>query len=172
MKLRTLSAPDLHEALRAQEELAADGFDFLLGYDPDAGWDRFLEDVEGIRQGRHLPEGYVPATFLVAEDGGELVGRVSIRHHLNPHLRSVGGHIGYAVRPRFRRRGYARQILELALVEAARLGIGQVMLTCDAGNLASKATIERCGGIQETSRPGDPVAEGTLRYWIDIPAQR
>jgi predicted acetyltransferase len=49
----------------------------------------------------------VSSTFLLAEVDGDIVGRVSIRHELNAYLPSVGGHIGYAVRPAYRRRGYA-----------------------------------------------------------------
>jgi predicted acetyltransferase len=47
----------------------------------------------------------VPSTFLVAEVGGALVARTSIRHELNEHLAALGGHIGYGVRPGHRRRG-------------------------------------------------------------------
>ncbi len=141
MKLRLLSESDKDQALLAQEELAAEHFDFLLGYDPQVDWTGFLENVEDIRHGRNVPTGQVPATFLIAEVDGNLVGRVSLRHQLNPFLRTVGGHIGYAVRPQFRRQGYAQRILELSLAEAKRLGIDQVLVTCDADNVASKTTI-------------------------------
>jgi predicted acetyltransferase len=60
----------------------------------------------------------VPATFLVAEVDRALVGRVSIRHELNAFLADVGGHIGYGVRPRYRGRGFATEILRQALVIA------------------------------------------------------
>lgn len=168
MELCLLTERDRDEALQAHGELAAERFDFLLSYDTGTDWRQFLADVENTRRGRNLPEGRVPATFLLAKVGGDLVGRVSIRHSLNPSLRAVGGHIGYAVRPQHRGRGYAHQILTLSLIEAKRLGINRVLVTCDAHNHASKRTIERCGGMLEAtlSVDGDTV-NSKLRYWID-----
>ncbi|RJT79170.1 GNAT family N-acetyltransferase [Arthrobacter cheniae] len=166
MELRLLSESDKDQALLAHKELAAEQFDFLLSDDAAVDWSEFLKKVEDIRQGQNLPEEHVPATFLIAEVDGDLVGRVSIRHKLTPVLRTVGGHIGYAVRPQFRRRGYAQQMLKHALVEAKRLRIDDVLVTCDADNLGSKTTIERCGGVLEARRAvGGPTAT-TLRYWI------
>ena len=43
-----------------------------------------------------MPDGLVPATFLVADVDGVLVGRTSIRHELDEFLAREGGHIGYA----------------------------------------------------------------------------
>jgi predicted acetyltransferase len=65
-----------------------------------------------------MPADRVPATFLVADVDGAIVGRVSIRHELNDHLTHFGGHIGYGVRPAHRRRGYATEILRQSLVIA------------------------------------------------------
>lgn len=165
MELRLLSESDKDQALLAQKELVAEQFNFLLSYDADVDWTEYLEKVEDTRQGRNLPEGYVPATFFLAEVGGDLVGRVSIRHKLNPVLRTVGGHIGFAVRPRFRRRGYAQEMLKCAIVEAKRLGIDNVLVTCDRGNLGSKTVIETCGGV-EAPPTVDGCMANKVRYWI------
>ncbi|TKV27418.1 GNAT family N-acetyltransferase [Arthrobacter sp. NamB2] len=167
MELRLLSESDKDQALLAHRELAAEQFDFLFSYDDGLDWVEYLEKVEDTRQGRNLPAEHVPATFLIAEVDGDLVGRISIRHSLNPFLRTVGGHIGYAVRPQFSKRGYAQQILKLALVEAKQLGIDQVLLTCDSDNYASKATIENNGGVLEAPRAADSATTVKLRYWID-----
>jgi predicted acetyltransferase len=166
MELRRLSVHDVHEAKRAHEELAREGFEFLHGYDADMDWADFLDRTERLRQGIGLSETWVPETFLVAEVGGQIVGRVAIRHHLNPSLRLVGGHIGYSVRPRFRRNGFAGQILDLALVEARNLGIGEALLTCDADNFASRRVIESHGGVPEALNSQDTVTTFKLRYWI------
>jgi predicted acetyltransferase len=156
MELRHLSPHDVHEAARAHEELAREGFEFLLDYEPDMDWANFLDRTERLRQGIGLSETQVPATFLVAKVGGQMVGRVSIRHHLNPSLRLVGGHIGYSVRPRFRRNGFAGEILDLALIEARNVGICEALLTCEADNLASRRVIESHGAVPEAHNSQDP----------------
>jgi predicted acetyltransferase len=166
MELRQPSPQDVHEAARAHEELAREGFEFLHGYEPGMDWIDFLDRTESLRRGIGLSETQVPATFLVAEVGGQLVGRVSIRHRLNPALRLVGGHIGYSVRPGFRRNGFAGQILDLALIEARNLGIGEALLTCDADNVASRRLIEGHGGVPEILDGQETVTRSKLRYWI------
>ncbi len=168
MELRYLALFDRPEALRAQEELAREDFEFLHGYHDGMSWPQFLLRTDEIRRGHRLPAGFVPATFLVAHAGGNLVGRVSIRHTLNPFLASVGGHIGYTVRPGFRRRGFATQILKLSLVRARELGLERVLLTCDAENAGSRATIEACGGVPDQQPGMTAQPEGKLRYWISV----
>ena len=92
------------------------------------------------------PEGYVPQTTLWWVDGDEYLGRIAIRHRLNAGLRRHGGHIGYEVRPRARRRGHATAMLAAALPRAAALGIDPAWLDCDAANSASRRVIEKNGG--------------------------
>jgi len=164
--LRALGPTDEAAALAAHEELAREGFDFLLGWTGQP-WPAYLRILDQQRQGRELPPGFVPATFLVAVVGGDLVGRVSIRHDLNEELARVGGHIGYAVRPAFRRRGHATQILRRSLILAGDLGVRRALVTCDDGNLGSALTIERCGGRLESVVP-NPGGRPKRRYWIEI----
>jgi predicted acetyltransferase len=95
----------------------------------------------------------------------EIVGRISIRHVLNEFLAHEGGHIGFAVRPAYRHRGYATAILQQGLVIARSLGIERVLVTCDFENIGSATVIQQCGGVFETvvdGRAGNRVC----RYWI------
>lgn len=167
LRLRPLTDADREQALGAHEELAAGGFEFLLELRDGEPWEEHVRRHEGYRHGIGLPEGYVPATFLVAEVAGELVGRSSIRHALNDHLREVGGHIGYGVRPAFRRRGHATEILRQSLEVLRPLGVQRALVTCDDDNTGSATVIERCGGRLENVVP---VAGGApkRRYWIDL----
>ena len=89
--LRPLGVSDEKQALQAHEEFAQDDFEFLLGLEQGAPWPAYCGRLESQRLGVDIPEGWVPATFLVAEAEGQIVGRVSIRHALNAHLAEVGG---------------------------------------------------------------------------------
>lgn len=164
MILRTLEMRDEAEALAGDRELALEDWGYLLGYEDGMSWSKYLVLLEDQRLGRNLPADRVPATFLIAEAEGHLVGRSSIRHELNDFLFNVGGHIGYGVRPEFRRRGYATEILRQSLTIIYGLGVKEVLVTCDDDNVGSAAVIESQGGILENKVE----FEGSLkrRYWI------
>jgi predicted acetyltransferase len=91
-----------------------------------------------------------------------------LRHALNDDLRRNGGHVGYAVRPAHRRRGYATEILRQSLVVLRALGVERVLVTCDDDNIGSATVIERCGGVLQDVVPA-AAADATpiRRYWID-----
>ncbi len=167
--LRPPTVADEAAVVAAQAELATDGFDFALrdAGEPFAAW---LDSLERQERGLDLPEGRVPASFLLAEHDGEIVGRVSIRYGLTPFLLHEGGHIGYGVRPAWRRRGFATSILRQSLLRTDARGIDRVLVTCDDDNAGSAAVIERLGGVLDDVRPGH---DGTpkRRYWIDRVAQ-
>jgi len=59
----------------------------------------------------------------------------------------VLGHIGYAVTPWKRRRGYATLALAMLLKEIARHGLAHVDLTTDPDNLPSQKVITANGGV-------------------------
>ncbi len=161
LRLRPFRISDEDEALKAQEELATENFPFLLDLHPDEPWARYLERLANKRRGLELPERWVPSTFLAADVGAVLVGRVSIRHELNEFLENFGRHIGYAVRPDYRRRGFATGILRQALNVARAEGIEAVLMPCDEDNLAAATIIKRLGGELEdfvSSRVASPNA--------------
>jgi predicted acetyltransferase len=167
LTLRPLTTADQAAALAAQDELALDGFEFLLDVVADESWPEFVTRLGRLSRGIGVPPGRVPATFLVADVGGEIVGRTSVRHELNEYLAAVGGHIGYGVRPAYRRRGYATEILRQSLRVARAAGVERALVTCDVDNVGSATVIERCGGVLEGVVP-DPYGEGPKRrYWVD-----
>ena len=165
VRLRPLQEQDRAATRQAHAELAGEDFTFLLYWDPEATWPAHLHLLQQRRHGAQVPAGWVPATFLAAVVGADLVGRVSIRHRLNDHLAAVGGHIGYAVRPAHRGRGYATQILRQALVIARAEGVDDVLVTCQEDNTASATVITRCGGVLDDIR-ADGRGDRYRRYWI------
>lgn len=114
-------------------------------------------------------DGRVPDSvfFLLDEDRDRLLGAVNIRHYLNEKLLRDGGHIGDGIRPSERRKGYATELIRLALAECKTLGIDRVLITCDKDNIGSAKSIRKNGGMLEnelTTSDGDIVE----RYWIAI----
>ena len=126
---------------------------FVTDIDPpalagdDAAFSAYVARVLGERE-ETAPRAqkFVPMTTLWWAEDGQMLGRLAIRHRLNPALERVGGHIGYAVRPSARRRGHATAMLAAALPLAESLGIEQALLTCDETNTGSRRVIEANGG--------------------------
>lgn len=157
------------------------------GWSPNTGRNVSAEQLAQIAQdARAFMASFVwtPGSTITLDDGrvvprlpgetrwiwdGEFCGSTNFRHvpgteDLPPH---VSGHVGYAVVPWKRRRGYARQALRGMLPLAAAAGLARIMVTCDDDNLASRRVIEACGGVSL----GEPLvsaesARPKLRYWI------
>jgi predicted acetyltransferase len=122
--------------------------------------DSYLAALRGEAPPEPFHDGYVPQSVWWWVAGEEYLGRLSIRHHLTPHLLHEGGHIGFEVPPSARQRGHAAAMLAAALPLAAALGVDPARLDCDAGNAASRRVIEKNGGVLDEER------DGTLYFWI------
>ena len=128
-------------------------------------FDYYLDNLE-IKETK---DGRVPDSvfFLLDEDRNRLLGAVNIRHFLNDYLLREGGHIGDGIRPSERRKGYATEMIRLALIECKKLGIKKVLITCNKDNIGSAKSIKTNGGILENEII-DSDGELLQRYWIDI----
>ena len=94
---------------------------------------------------------------------------IQVRHYFNDYLEKYAGHIGYSTRPGERRKGYAKEMLRLALEFCKEtLGLDKVLISCYDDNEASRRTILANGGVYE-STVHEPDHDRTLeRYWITI----
>ena len=129
-------------------------------------FDKYLKHFE--ENEKNPKEGHVPATtyFALDKDRNVMVGAISIRHYLNEKLRNGGGHIGDGVRPSERRKGYATEMIRLALPICKKMGIDKVMISCNDYNIGSRKSIINNGGVLErTVIEDDEVLE---IYWIDV----
>jgi predicted acetyltransferase len=129
-----------------------------------ANSEKFIADLnprEGgtvtLGGGRVVPR--LPGPVLWIWDG-EYCGSISFRHvpgteELPAH---VSGHIGYAIVPWKRRRGYATRALALLLPIARDHGLKRAQITCDDDNFASCRVIEANGGVlaERQRDPDDP----------------
>ena len=107
---------------------------------------KYVNELWGFKDGIGIPDNFVPHTTYWLFDGDRLVAVANLRHRLTDSLKIAGGNIGYGVCPSQRRKGYATAILRETLREAAKLGLAEVLVTCDAVNTGSIGVILKNGG--------------------------
>ena len=170
---RGWSADNIRGAAAAREELdriAADPAAFLA----------LMDDPDGRGPPVTLPDGTfkprIPSLrrwmWVDDADGGDFAGTISLRwtkdgSPLPPH---VLGHIGYAVVPWQRRRGFATRALALMLPLARARGLNPVEITTDPDNTASQRVITANGGVLvETFDKGAAYGHAPgLRFRIEL----
>ena len=168
-----LVKPDLSyadEIIKYKEESLAES-PIING---SAGLDRFSSIEDWLQELKKrscedtVPKGLVPSsTYLaVREKDNYIVGMIDIRHYLNEYLTQVGGNIGYGVRKTERNKGYAKQMLKLALEKCKELKIKKVLITCDEDNIASEKVILSANAKFEDIRNVD--GENKKRFWIEL----
>jgi len=128
----------------------------------------FMRRIRDYARGENLPDGWVPDSAYWLVRGKRILGVCDLRHRLTEALRDFGGHIAYSVRPSERSKGYGTLMLKLMLGKARQLGIDRVLVTCDAGNIASQRVILKNGGVLESESYSAQAGRATQRYWIDL----
>jgi predicted acetyltransferase len=161
--------------LEAMNELAAEGRGeakdgTMIGreirewrgrWETAGGFEAYVADLRSwADEATPLPPNFVHSTTWWWVSGDDYLGRIALRHRLNDFLLSVGGHIGYDVRPTARRKGHATAMLAAVLPSARRMGIDPALVTCDVDNIGSRKVIEANGGLLEDERAGK------LRFWV------
>lgn len=104
--------------------------------------------------------------FCVREADSRVVGMVNIRPVNSEFIVTEAGHVGYSVRPTERRRGYATFMLREAVKVCRMAGIRDVIVGCEAGNIASAGTIMKCGGVLDAEFYSERFGEVIQRYRI------
>jgi predicted acetyltransferase len=105
---------------------------------------------------------------------GEFAGQIGLRWQ--PGTEALPdytlGHLGYAVVPWKRRRGYATEALRQMLDVARQIGLQWLEITTDKGNVASARVIEVNGGrfVEEFIQPRYGT-DTRLRYRIELGSQ-
>ena len=130
----------------------------------------FIKKCRDYESEDTLSEGRVIATqfLLIRICDNRLVGMIQVRHYFNDYLEKYAGHIGYSIRPSERRKGYAKQMLKMALPFCREIGLDKVLITCTDGNIGSEKTILANGGVYE-STIHEPNENAELkRFWIKL----
>ena len=158
------------EIIKYKEESLAESpiINGSAGLDRLSSIEDWLEELNKRSCEDTVPKGLVPSsTYLaVREKDNYIVGMIDIRHYLNEYLTQVGGNIGYGVRKTERNKGYAKQMLKLALEKCKELKIKKVLITCDEDNIASEKVILSANAKLEDIRNVD--GENKTRFWIDL----
>ena len=168
-----LVKPDLSyadEIIKYKEESLAESpiINGSAGLDRLSSIEDWLEELNKRSCEDTVPKGLVPSsTYLaVREKDNYIVGMIDIRHYLNEFLKQFGGNIGYSVRKSERNKGYAKQMLKLALEKCKELKIKKVLITCDEDNIASEKVILSANAKFEGIRCID--GENKKRFWIEL----
>ena len=141
MKLIKLWEADLDKAYALQNSLPKEENGFInAAYGlSQKEFEESVQRREANSRGQQLPEGYVPDTVYILENGdGEYVGIFNFRHCPNDFLRNGPGHIGYGIGPKYRGRGYATEGLRLMLqIAESKIPEDEIFLSVHKDNPAS-----------------------------------
>ncbi len=169
LTLRQLNKQDEDAFFEGLKEWDGEDLDwYTFSWKPGMPFSEMITILENEFAGIDLLPGRVAHTMLYGFVEGKIVGRVSIRHSLNEHLRKRGGHIGYAVAKKFRKNGYATEMVRQALDHCRELKIPKLMVTCAEDNVPSCKIIERFDGKLEDKIWDDEDKEMIRRYWVSI----
>ena len=140
---------------------------FCIEFDNEP-FEAFLERLRNLSNGIGVPEGFVAHSTFWLVDDENVVAVSNLRHQLTKSLKREGGHIGYSVRPSMRKRGYGRIVLERTLKMAGKIGIQDVLITCDRENTGSIGVILANGGVFDSDEYLPERNSVINRYWISI----
>ena len=140
------------------------------GLDSHEDYDEWLLKLEKDLDILNIPDDRVPANtyFLIRQSDNRIIGMMNLRHRLNDFLLEQGGHIGYAIRPTERKKGYGTLMLKLGLERCKELNINKVLLTCDKVNIPSAKVIQKNNGILENEVYSEIFSELIQRYWVEL----
>ena len=149
---------------------STDGCGSLNRYLNESTYEEWLKKVISDIDIANVKESKVPALtyFYVREEDDRIVGMINIRLALNDFLRNEAGHIGYSVRPTERRKHYGTEMLKCGLEVCRRIGIEDVIVSCDKDNPASAGVIKNCGGVLEAEFYSETFKAVIQRYVINI----
>lgn len=142
---------------------------YELYKDAEEDFKLYIEKLKKIELGVGLPKGWVPSSsYWLIDSRCEVLGVIRIRHRVdNDYLKTIG-HIGYEIKMTRRKKGNGSQILKMGLLEARKLGITNILITCDEKNIGSVRIIEKNKGKLKSSFIDEDTGEKVLQYIVEL----
>lgn len=150
IELRKLSAADGRDVYDMLQEMPQNenGFVNAVNGRSFEEYTEWLSRSEENARKTEIEDGWkVPQSVYWLYADGRPVAMGKIRHFLTEKLRREGGHIGYAVRPSERGRGYGTALLGRLLDVCRGMGMDRVLVTVHNDNAASIQAALKNGGI-------------------------
>ena len=140
-----------------------------LGFADFSNYGEWLEQQVRRREKLNLQPNEFPSTlYLVFNEFSQLIGISNFKTDLPEELLQHIGHIGYAIRPHQRNKGYATELLRECLPLAKSMGLNIVLITCNESNIASAKVIEKNNGVFENNLYVENEQITVKRYWISL----
>lgn len=167
--LRELNTDDEMAFLNGLNEWSeADRSWFTFVWKPGMSHEEHLKALADNKDQSKISNEFVPSTMLYGFSDNVIVGRFNIRHYLNKNLEKRGGHVGYAVNPTYRGRGYATEMFRLGLDYCKKMNLKKILITCSDSNVPSWKIIEKFNGKLENTVLDKVKNEHIRRYWLEF----
>lgn len=177
MELREILETDKTEILKIYNEYinvestkGIDTFEGIRNFEhlENMDFEKWFQELQDNKNKDKLSKEFsTQTTYLVVEDS-EIVGILNARWEKVPALMLFGGLIGYSIRPKYRGKGYANEMLKLGLNKFKDKGINEILISCKDFNIASKKVIEKNNGIFERNYYNNDEGYNYLIYIVKI----
>jgi Predicted acetyltransferase len=151
-ELRKLSPDDGRDIYNMLQQIPKEENGFINGCNGKAyeEYKKWLIKSDNVSNGIELEEWMVPQNIYWLYIDGLPVGMGKLRHYLTDKLKEEGGHIGYAILPSHRNKGYGKILLKMLIDCAKEMKIDRLLLTVQNHNTASiKVTLANNGRIEK-----------------------
>ncbi|MBQ3963087.1 MAG: GNAT family N-acetyltransferase [Erysipelotrichaceae bacterium] len=148
-----------------------DGFDGCSSLEKYDDIEKWHLNVMLFEREETLPPGYSIAFEYVYVHEDEVVGMINVRPLAltHPYLKRFGGHIGYSIKPSWRRHGVGTGMLHDMLgICRNDYGLNRILITCAEDNEGSRRVIMNNGGVLEGKILYPPEDKMIERYWISL----
>lgn len=159
-----------NEYIKAEPIVGIDTFEGIRNFEhlQNMNFEEWYQELQDNKNKEKLPKEYSTQTTYLVIENNEIIGILNNRWDKVPALMLFGGLIGYSIRPKYRGKGYANEMLKLGLNKFKEKGINEILISCKDFNIASKKVIEKNNGIFEREYYNKDEGYNYLIYIIEI----